>query len=118
MNYNTKLCTDCPGPPQNQRISSPLPPNVTLLWDRPSTPDMWSILYHVEWQNGTSAVEDTADTQTILSAETQAILPNLEAVTEYTVTITAFTYSTLCAGQSVNFSFNTTQSESIISSQQ
>ena len=64
---------------------------------------MWSFMYSVEWQNGTTAVEDTADTRVTLSG--------LEAATQYAVTITAFTDSTLCAGQSVNFTFSTTQSE-------
>ena len=105
MNFDAKLCSDCPGSPQKQRVSIPLPPNVTLLWDRPSTPDMWSFTYRVDWKNGTSAVEGTA--------ETQAILSDLEAVTEYSVTITAFTASTLCPEQSINFTFNTTQSEAI-----
>ena len=73
------------------------------MWEKPSTPDMWSFMYRVEWQNGTTAVEDTADTRVSLSG--------LEAATQYTVTITAFTDSTLCAEQSVNLTFNTTQSK-------
>ena len=64
---------------------------------------MWSFMYRIDWLNGTSAVGDTADTHGTLSG--------LEAVTQYEVTITAFTDSTLCAEQSVNFTFNTTQSE-------
>ena len=60
-------------------------------------------MYHIDWLNGTSAVGDTADTRGTLSG--------LEAVTQYAVTITAFTDSTLCAEQSINFTFNTTQSE-------
>ena len=64
---------------------------------------MWSFKYQVEWQNGTTAVGDTTDTRVTLSG--------LEAVTEYAVTITAFTDSTLCAEQSVNFTFNTAQSK-------
>ena len=63
---------------------------------------MWSFMYRVNWQNGTSAVEGTASMH--------GMLLGLEAVTEYAVTITAFTDSTLCAEQSVNFTFNTTQS--------
>ena len=93
----------CPGPPQNASLASPVPPNVDLLWEKPSTPDMWSFRYQADWQNGTTAVEDTADTRVSLSG--------LEAATQYAVTITAFTDSTLCAEQSVNFTFNTTQSE-------
>ena len=95
--------TACPGPPLNPRLASPVPPSVEVQWDRPTTPDMWSFMYLIDWQNGTSAVGDTTDTSGILSG--------LEAVTQYTVTITAFTDSTVCAEQSVNFTFNTTQSE-------
>ena len=97
------LTTACPGPPLNPRVVSPVPPNVEVQWDPPANPDMWSFMYRIDWQNGTSAVGDTADTHAVLSG--------LEAVTQYEVTITAFTDSTLCAGQSVNFTFNTTQSE-------
>ena len=61
---------------------------------------MWSFMYRIDWQNGTSEVGDTTDT-----------LSGLEAVTQYTVTIIAFTDSTVCAEQSVKFTFNTTQSE-------
>ena len=64
---------------------------------------MWSFMYHIDWLNGTSAVGDTPDTREALTG--------LEAVTQYAVTITAFTDSTLCAEQSINFTFNTTQSE-------
>ena len=64
---------------------------------------MWSFMYRIDWLNGTSAVRDTADAH--------GTLTGLEAVTQYAVTITAFTDSTLCAEQSVNFTFNTTQSE-------
>ena len=64
---------------------------------------MWSFMYRIDWQNGASAVGDTTDTHGTLSG--------LETVTQYTVTITAFTDSTVCAEQSVNFTFNTTQSE-------
>ena len=60
-------------------------------------------MYRIDWLNGTSAVGDTADTHGTLSG--------LEAVTQYEVTITAFTDSTLCAEQSINFLFGTTQSE-------
>ena len=95
--------TACPGPPLNLRLASPVPPSVEVQWDRPTTPDMWSFMYLIDWQNGTFAVEDTTDTRGTLSG--------LEAVTGYTVTITAFTDSTVCAEQSVNFAFNTTQSE-------
>ena len=94
---------DCPEPPENITIVSLVPPNVDLLWDRPSTADMWSFMYRIDWQNGTSAVGDTTDMRGTLSG--------LEAVTEYAVTITAFTDSTLCPEQSINFTFNTTQSE-------
>ena len=94
---------DCPGPPDNITVISPVPPNVDLLWDQPSTADMWSFMYRIDWQNGTSAVGDTTDMRGTLSG--------LEAVTEYAVTITAFTDSTLCPEQSINFTFNTTQSE-------
>lgn len=96
--------TACPGPPQNLRLAVSVPPNVDLLWDRPSTADMWSFMYRVGWQNGTTAVGGRADMNAILS--------DLEAVTEYAVTIIAFTDSTLCAEQSVSFTFSTTQSES------
>ena len=92
--------TACPGPPLNLRLASPVPPSVEVQWDRPTTPDMWSFMYLIDWQNGTSAVGDTTDT-----------LSGLEAVTQYTVTITSFTDSTVCAEQSANFTFNTTQSE-------
>ena len=64
---------------------------------------MWSFMYRIDWQSEISAVGDTTDTRRILSG--------LEAVTQYTVTITAFTDSTVCTEQSVNFTFNTTQSE-------
>ena len=60
-------------------------------------------MYRIDWQSEISAVGDTTDTRQILSG--------LEAVTQYTVTITAFTDSTVCAEQSVNFTFNTTQSK-------
>ena len=60
-------------------------------------------MYRIDWQNGTSAVGDTTDTHAILSG--------LEAATEYTVTITAFTDSTLCAQESVSFTLTTLQSE-------
>ena len=95
--------TVCPGPPLNPSLASPVPPSVEVQWDRPATPDMWSFMYRIDWQNGTSAVGDTTDTNGTLSG--------LEAVTQYTVTITAFTDSTVCAEQSANFTFNTTQSE-------
>ncbi len=95
--------TACPGPPLNRRLASPVPPSVEVQWDRPTTPDMWSFMYRIDWQNGTSAVGDTTDTNGTLSG--------LEAVTQYTVTITAFTDSTVCAEQSVNFGFDTEQSE-------
>ena len=95
--------TVCPGPPLNPSLASPVPPSVEVQWDRPATPDMWSFMYRIDWQNGTSAVGDTTDTRGTLSG--------LEAVTQYTVTITAFTDSTVCAEQSANFTFNTTQSE-------
>ena len=106
---NTARCvhslslTACPGPPLNLTLTSPVPPSVEVQWDRPTTPDMWSFMYLIDWQNGTFAVDDTTDTRGTLSG--------LEAVTQYTVTITAFTDSTVCAEQSVNFTFNTTQSE-------
>ena len=63
---------------------------------------MWSFMYRIDLHNGTSEVGDTTDT-----------LSSLEAVTQYTVTITAFTNSTVlvCAEQSVNFTFNTAQSK-------
>ena len=93
----------CPGPPLDPRLTSTVPPNVDLLWDRPSTADMWSFMYRIDWQNGTSAVGDTTDMHGTLSG--------LKAVTEYAVTITAFTDSTLCLEQSINFTFSTTQSE-------
>ena len=93
----------CPGPPQNPRLVTSVPPNVDLLWDRPSTADMWSFMYRIDWQNGTSAVGDTTDMRGTLSG--------LKGVTQYAVTITAFTDSTLCPEQSINFTFNTTQSE-------
>ena len=64
---------------------------------------MWSFMYRIDWLNETSAVGDTADMHVNLTG--------LEAVTQYEVTITAFTDSTLCTNQSVNFTFNTTQSE-------
>ena len=57
-------------------------------------------MYRIDSHNGTSEVGDTTDT-----------LSSLEAVTQYTVTITAFTDSTVCAEQSVNFTFNTAQSK-------
>ena len=95
--------TACPGPPRNPVLTSSVPPEVEVQWDPPANPDMWSFMYRIDWQNGTSAVGDTADTRAVLSG--------LEAVTQYEVTITAFTDSTLCAEQSVNFTFNTTQSE-------
>ena len=60
-------------------------------------------MYRIKWQNGTSAVGETADTLIVLSG--------LEAVTQYEVTITAFTDSTVCAEQSTKYTFNTTQSE-------
>ena len=60
-------------------------------------------MYLIDWQNGTSAVGGTADTHATLSG--------LEVETQYKLTITAFTDSTLCAEQSVNFTFSTTQSE-------
>ena len=81
-----------------------VPPNVELLWDRPSTADKWYFIYNVDWQNGSSAVGDTTDMSGTLSG--------LEAVTEYAVTITAFTDSTLCAQQTTNiFTFTTSQSK-------
>ena len=97
--------TACPGPPLDPRLTSPVPPSVEIWWDRPATPDMWSFMYMycIDWQNGTSPVGDTEDMHVNLTG--------LEAVTQYEVTITAFTDSTLCAGQSVNFTFNTTESE-------
>ena len=94
---------DCPEPPENITIVSLVPPNVDLLWDRPSTADMWSFVYRIVLQNGTSAVGDTTDMRGTLSG--------LEAATEYAVTITAFTDSTLCPEQSINFTFTTSQSE-------
>ena len=94
---------DCPGPPENITVVSPVPPNVDLLWDQPSTPDMWSFMYLVEWLSETSAVGDMGTRET---------LSGLEATTEYVVTITAFTDSTLCPQRSVNFTFNTIQSKS------
>ena len=100
----TSLATPaCPGPPQNTSLASPVPPNVVLLWERPSTPDMWSFKYQIKWQNGTTVVGDTTDTRVTLSS--------LEAESQYSVMITAFTDSTLCAEQSINFTFNMTQSE-------
>ena len=95
--------TACPGPPLNPRVVSPVPLEVEVQWDPPANPDMWSFMYRIDWQNGSSAVGDTADTRAVLSG--------LEVMTRYEVTITAFTDSTLCAEQSVNFTFNTTQSE-------
>ena len=95
--------TACPGPAEGFSVASPVPPNVDLLWDAPDTPDIWSFMYLVEWLDETSAAGDMTSRQTTLSG--------LEAVTEYEVTVTAFTDSTLCAEQSVNFTFNTTQSE-------
>ena len=95
--------TACPGPPLNPRLASPVPPSVEVQWDRPTTPDMWSFMYLIDWQNGTSVVGDTTDARETLTG--------LEAVTQYTVTITAFTDSTVCVEQSANFTFNTTQSE-------
>ena len=66
---------------------------------------MWSFMYMycIDWLNGTSPVGDTEDMHVNLTG--------LEAVTQYEVTITAFTDSTVCAEQSVNFTFTTTQSE-------
>ena len=84
-------------------MASPVPPDVDLLWSRPSTPDMWSFMYRIDWLNDTSAAGDTADTRGTLSG--------LEILTQYAVTITAFTDSTLCAEQSIDFTFSTTQSE-------
>ena len=60
-------------------------------------------MYRMDWQNRTPAVGHTTDTHGTLS--------DLEAVTQYTVTITSFTDSTVCAEQSVNFGFDTEQSE-------
>ena len=95
--------TACPGPPLNPRLTSPVPPSVEIKWDQPAILDMWSFMYRIDWQNGTSPVGDTADMHVNLTG--------LEAVTQYEVTITAFTDSTLCTNQSVNFTFNTTESE-------
>ena len=95
--------TDCPGPPENITVVSSVPPSVEVWWDRPGTPDTWSFMYLVEWLSQTSAAGDRTSRR--------VTVPDLEAVTQYAVTITAFTDSTLCAEQDTTFTFNTSQSE-------
>lgn len=84
-------------------VASRVPPNVDLFWTRPDNPDNWSFMYMVEWLSESISVGE--------GEGTRAILSGLEPVTEYTVTITAVTDSTLCEEQRITYAFSTTQSE-------
>ena len=95
--------TVCPGPPEAPTIVSDIPPNVDLSWSSPSASSAWSYTYEVSWTNGSVIVPRQAGTT--------GQIPGLQAVTEYTVEITAYPDSTLCPDQATNFTFNTTQSK-------
>lgn len=64
-------------------------------------------MYMIEWLSESLAVRE--------GEATRAILSGLGPVTQYTVTITAVTDSTLCEEQRITYVFSTTQSESGIS---
>ena len=94
--------TACPGAPETPTIISSIPPKATLSWAPPSDTGDWTIVYQVSWPNGTIIVPRQAGTTTQI--------PGLQAETQYSVVITAFTVSNLCPGQSTAFTFMTSQS--------
>ena len=95
--------TACPGPPEAPTLDGSIPPNVDLSWSPPSASGAWSYTYEVYWTNGSIIVARQAGTT--------AQIPGLQAETEYTVEITAYSDSTLCPDQSTALMFMTTQSK-------
>ena len=95
--------TACPGPPETPSLVSDVPPNAALSWSPPSASGAWSYTYEVSWTNGSVIVPRQAGTT--------GQIPGLQAETQYTVEITAYPDSTLCPAQSMNITFNTTQSK-------
>ncbi len=95
--------TACPGPPEMPSLVSDVPPNAALSWSPPSASGAWSYTYEVSWTNGSVIVSRQAGTT--------GQITGLQAETEYTLGITAYPNSTLCPDQSINITFNTTQSK-------
>ena len=95
--------TDCPGPPETPSLVSDVPPNVDLSWSPPSASGAWSYTYEVSWTNESVIVPRQAGTT--------GQIPGLQAETEYTVVVTAYSDSTLCPEQSEPFMFMTSQSK-------
>ena len=93
--------TACPGPPETPSLVSDAPPNAALSWSPPSAIGAWRYTYEVSWTNGSIIVPRQAGTT--------GQIPGLQAVTEYTLVVTAYPNSTLCPAQSMNIMFNTTQ---------
>ena len=105
--FSLNLCafyaTACPGPPETLSLVSDVPPNAALSWSPPSASGAWSYTYEVSWTNGSVIVPRQAGTT--------GQIPGLQAETQYTVVIAAYPDSTLCPAQSMNITFNTTQSK-------
>ena len=95
--------TGCPGPPEAPTLSSGDLPDATLSWSPPSASGAWRYTYEVTWTNGSIIVPRQAGTT--------GQIPGLQAETQYTVEITAYSDSTLCPAQSTTFTFMTTQSK-------
>ena len=95
--------TACPGPPETLSLVSDVPPNAVLSWSPPSASGAWSYTYEVSWTNRSIIVPRQAGTT--------GQIPGLQAETQYTVEITAYSDSTLCPNQSLTFTFMTTQSK-------
>ena len=93
--------TACPGPPEAPTVASDVPPNAALSWSPPSASGAWSYTYEASWTNGSIIVPRQTGTT--------GQIPGLQAVTEYTLVVTAYPDSTLCPDQSMNITFNTTQ---------
>ena len=95
-------CSDCPGAPVAVTIVGSAPHSAALSWSPPSATGAWIFTYEVSWTNGTIIVPRQTNTT--------AQIPGLQAQTQYSVAITAFTVSTVCRSQSTTFTFMTSQS--------